>query len=124
MANREAAALLLRDPRLFWGKVIEAFIKSGWQPPRPDSRIVEAVGRDIYRITGIRGWGKPTLSLTDLELRELQRMADGFSVEESAARRGVSIDSVKSMRKNINRKLAARNGPHAVAIGIREAMIE
>lgn len=62
------------------------------------------------------------LSLTEIEV--LRDAADGLTIDETAERRSKSSQTVKSQRSTVILKLNARNIAHAVAVGIREHLIE
>lgn len=62
-------------------------------------------------------------ALTAREVEVLQAASDGEAYDEIAARLYVSKETIKSHRRLINGKLEARNGTHAVAIGIRRGLI-
>lgn len=76
----------------------------------------------------------PTLLMTDpspaeqpLSEREreiLQLLAEGFHTEEVARRIGLSVETVKSDTKRVIAKLQADTRTHAVAIALRQAIIE
>lgn len=56
--------------------------------------------------------------LTGREIQVLERIAQGHNYEVIGEELGVTVDTVKSHMRRIFKKLKARNGPHAVAIGI------
>jgi DNA-binding CsgD family transcriptional regulator len=56
--------------------------------------------------------------LTGREIQVLDLIARGHNYEVIGEELGVTVDTVKSHMRRIFRKLKARNGPHAVAIGI------
>lgn len=62
--------------------------------------------------------------LTRRQRQILQRLADGESATMAARELGVSEETVKSHMKNILARLGARNRTHAVAIAIRESLVE
>jgi DNA-binding NarL/FixJ family response regulator len=62
--------------------------------------------------------------ITRRQRQILQLLAEGESAGVAATTLGLSEETVKSHTKNILARLGARNRAHAVAIGIREAMIE
>ena len=62
-------------------------------------------------------------ALTPREVEVLEALAQGESSRATGARLYLSEETIKSHRKNINGKLKARNGTHAVAIGIRRGLI-
>ena len=54
----------------------------------------------------------------------LQRIADGDSTTATARQLGLSEETVKTHTKNALARLGARNRTHAVAIALREHLIE
>jgi DNA-binding CsgD family transcriptional regulator len=62
--------------------------------------------------------------LSKTELDVLRDAADGLTIEETAERRRKSAQTVKSQRSTVILKLNARNIAHAVALGIREHLID
>ncbi|MEK6278095.1 MAG: response regulator transcription factor [Actinomycetota bacterium] len=62
--------------------------------------------------------------LTRRQRQLLQMLADGESTTIAAERLGLSEQTIKTHTKNILARLAARNRAHAVAIALRESLIE
>jgi DNA-binding NarL/FixJ family response regulator len=62
--------------------------------------------------------------LTRRQREILQRIADGESTTVAARELGLSEETVKTHTKNILARLGARNRTHAVAIALRESLIE
>jgi len=62
--------------------------------------------------------------LTEREREILQLLAEGLHTEEVARRMGLSAETVKSDTKRAIQKLEADTRVHAVAIALRQAMIE
>jgi DNA-binding CsgD family transcriptional regulator len=62
--------------------------------------------------------------LTPSELAVLWDAAAGMTSSECASKRHKSTETVKSQRKAILMKLGARNMAQAVAVGVRESLIE
>ena len=62
--------------------------------------------------------------LTRRQREILQLLADGGSTAAAARELGLSEETVKTHTKNILARLSARNRPHAVAIALRESLIE
>ena len=62
--------------------------------------------------------------LSEREREILQLLAEGFHTEEVARRIGLSTETVKSDTKRAILKLEADTRVHAVAIALRQAMIE
>jgi DNA-binding NarL/FixJ family response regulator len=66
----------------------------------------------------------PDAPLSEREREILQLLAEGLHTEEVARRIGLSIETVKSDTKRAILKLEADTRVHAVAIALRQAMIE
>jgi two-component system, NarL family, response regulator len=64
--------------------------------------------------------GKLTLRQREI----LQRLANGESTAAAARDLGLSEETVKTHTKNILARLGARNRTHAVAIALRESLVE
>jgi DNA-binding NarL/FixJ family response regulator len=62
--------------------------------------------------------------LTRRQREILQLLADGGSTAVAARELGVSEETVKTHTKNVLARLGARNRTHAVAIALRESLIE
>jgi len=62
--------------------------------------------------------------LSEREREILQLLAEGFHTEEVARRIGLSVETVKSDTKRVIGKLQADTRTHAVAIALRQALIE
>src|SRR5205809_863750 len=70
--------------------------------------------------------GAPTAeqALSEREREILQLLAEGYHTEEVARRIGLSVETVKSDTKRVIAKLQADTRTHAVAIALRQALIE
>jgi DNA-binding NarL/FixJ family response regulator len=62
--------------------------------------------------------------LTGRQRQILQRLADGQSTTTAARELDLSEETVKTHTKNMLARLGARNRTHAVAIALRESLIE
>jgi len=93
--------------------------------------------RAIRTVTAGRAFVDPSLSpallmtgnaadapLSEREREILQLLAEGFHTEEVARRIGLSAETVKSDTKRAIAKLEADSRVHAVAIALRQAIIE
>jgi DNA-binding NarL/FixJ family response regulator len=90
------------------------------------SRAVEAASEaetfiDPATPTGRRGGAR---ALTKRQREILQMFADGQSTARVAKRLGLSGETVKTHTKQILTRLEARDRAHAVAIGLRNALID
>jgi DNA-binding NarL/FixJ family response regulator len=63
-------------------------------------------------------------SITNRQRQILQLLADGESTTVAARQLGLSEETVKTHMKNILARLGAKNRSHAVAIGLRESLID
>ena len=68
------------------------------------------------------GAGEQPLSEREREI--LQLLAEGYHTEEVARRIGLSVETVKSDTKRVIAKLQADTRTHAVAIALRQAIID
>ena len=102
------------ETRIAWGKLIHVFIKAGWNPPTPSTRIADRILDDIARSEGA------TLDLSSREVAFLADSAEGLTVGEIGRKRGVSAETVKTRLTNARQRLGAKNTAHAVAIALRE----
>jgi DNA-binding NarL/FixJ family response regulator len=63
-------------------------------------------------------------ALSEREREILQLLAEGYHTEEIAGRIGLSAETVKSDTKRVIAKFGANTRTHAVAIALRQALIE
>ena len=68
--------------------------------------------------------GMADAPLSEREREILQLLAEGYHTEEVARRIGLSAETVKSDTKRAIQKLEADTRVHAVAIALRQAIIE
>src|ERR671915_21287 len=104
-------------------------------------RIAEAAPEDLLRAIRTVTTGKPFVDpslspallmsavgpdapLSEREREILQLLAEGLHTEEVARRIGLSVETVKSDTKRAILKLEADTRVHAVAIALRQAIIE
>lgn len=129
------------DPSLLWiggavarpntakklrAAVIRDLIRAGWNPPTPTDAQAHRILDDIVRLAHDRRGRQArsdSLGLTAHELRVLGMIADGLTVPEVADQLERSPETVKKTVRSVRRKLGARNGPHAVAIGFRTGIL-
>ncbi len=69
------------------------------------------------RVNGNRG-------LTRRQREILQLYADGMSTDDAAAKLGLSTETIRSHTKGLLARLSARDRAHAVAIALRNSLIE
>ena len=94
--------------------------------------------RAIRTVAGGKAFVDPSLSpallmtdalegeqpLSEREREILQLLAEGYHTEEVARRIGLSVETVKSDTKRVIGKLQADTRTHAVAIALRQAIID
>ena len=66
----------------------------------------------------------PDAPLSEREREILQLLAEGYHTEEIARRIGLSVETVKSDTKRVILKLQADTRTHAVAIALRQSLID
>jgi DNA-binding CsgD family transcriptional regulator len=109
----------LPSDRVTWGKIVAVFVRLGWSPPPLKDHQAQRLLDDMA-VTGY--WGE-TLDLSPVELRSLERVAYGDTVDEIASRFAWSPDTVKTIQARARHKLGARNSANAVAIAVAEELI-
>lgn len=127
MPGTGIVALAQRAERHAAGEALEAgalayVAKSS--PPEVLRSAIEAAadaGRFVDPATEPGGTGSP---LTRRQRETLQLLADGLSTADVASRLGLSAETVRTHTKAILARLEARDRTHAVAIGLRSALIE
>ena len=97
-------------------------IERGWNPPKPSSRIAEAITDDIERVSGGYG-GIASIELAPREERAIRLAAEGLNTSEAAEVAGVSQNTMKTQLREAMERLGARNKPNAVAIAFRLGII-
>ena len=95
-------------------------------PPEQLSRAVEAAADAETFVDPAAGGRRPRAgqSLTKRQREILQMFADGNSTEKVARRLGLSTETVKTHTKQLRSRLRAQDRAHAVAIGIRNSLID
>jgi len=110
------------------GKLVHAFIRAGWNPPPPSTRITRhmledmAEGRDPLHQRASRATA--TLDLSPQQRTALTLTAMGMAGPEAAEAMGIAHETVRSHLKKTRDRLGARNTAHAVAIALCEEMID
>jgi DNA-binding CsgD family transcriptional regulator len=116
------------DNHIILGKLVHAFIRAGWNPPPPSTRIVRHIledmadGRDPMR--GDVSIHNATLDLSPQQRAVLTLTAMGMAGPEAAEAMDISHETVRWHLKATRDRLGARNTAHAVAIALREEIIE
>jgi two-component system invasion response regulator UvrY len=95
-------------------------------PPEELSRAVEAAADAETFIDPAAGARRPRAgqTLTKRQRQILQMFADGDSTAKVARRLGLSAETVKTHTKQLRSRLRAHDRAHAVAIGIRNSLID
>jgi DNA-binding NarL/FixJ family response regulator len=62
--------------------------------------------------------------LTEKQLMVAQLLSDGLTVEEIAAERHRSVQTIRKHVEQARDRLGARNLAHLVALGLRQGMIQ
>jgi DNA-binding CsgD family transcriptional regulator len=65
-------------------------------------------------------YGRP---LSERELEVLHAAARGETMDETATRLWLSLETIKSHRRYVIAKLGARNLPHAIALAVRSGLM-
>jgi DNA-binding CsgD family transcriptional regulator len=66
--------------------------------------------------------GRSALSRRELEV--LRDMANGYTLDQTARRQRRAADTVKAQRSSVLLKLHARNASHAVALALRDGILQ
>jgi len=95
-------------------------------PPEELGRAVEAAADSETFIDPAAGGRRPRAgqSLTNRQREILALFADGNSTSQVARKLGLSAETVKTHTKQLMARLRARDRAHAVAIGIRNSLID
>jgi DNA-binding CsgD family transcriptional regulator len=64
---------------------------------------------------------KPTLTIREIEI--MKDVSDGYTSGEIAARRNLSVHTIRNHRKNILKKMGLNNIVNAVSRGIRDGWL-
>lgn len=109
------------------GKLVHAFIRAGWNPPRPSTRIAHHIledmreGRDpVHRDVAIDA---ATLELSPRQRTVLTLTAMGMEGPNVAKALGISHETVRWNLKKARSRLGARTTAHAVAVALRAGII-
>lgn len=102
-----------------------AFVAKSSSPEELSRAVEAAAGAETF-IDPAAGGRRPRTSqtLTRRQREILQLFADGNSMTQVARRLGVSPETVKTHNKQLLSRLRARDRAHAVAIGIRNSLID
>lgn len=100
-----------------------AYVSRGAGPDELRSAVAAAVEQERFVDPAVPGPGSRG-RLTRRQRQILQLLADGGSTTIAAEELQVSEETVRTHTKNLIARLEARNRAHAVAIGLRESLIE
>jgi DNA-binding NarL/FixJ family response regulator len=102
-----------------------AFVAKSSEPDKL-SRAVEAAADSETFIDPAAGGRRPRAgqSLTKRQRQILQMFADGNSTTQVARKLGLGAETVKTHTKQLLSRLRARDRAHAVAIGLRNSLID
>ena len=113
------------------GRLIHAFLRAGWNPPVPSSRVAERILVDLAEVDAVErrdsGHGnhvrlRPVLS--PRQRTALTLTASGMTGPKAAEAMDVSHETIKSHLKHARHRLGASTNAHAVAIALRDEVIE
>jgi DNA-binding NarL/FixJ family response regulator len=95
-------------------------------PPDALTRAVDAAAdaETFVDPAARRGNGKARAALTRRQRQILQLIADGHSTSIAAKRLGLSAETIRTHTKALLARLGARDRAHAVAIGLRNSLID
>jgi len=100
-----------------------AYVSRGAGPKELREAVAAAVEQERFVDPAVPGRGHRG-RLTRRQRQILQLLADGGSTTVAAEELQVSEETVRTHTKNILARLEARNRAHAVAIGLRESLID
>ena len=100
-----------------------AYVSRGAGPDELRSAVAAAVEQERFVDPAVPGPGSRG-RLTRRQRQILQLLANGGSTTIAAEELQVSEETVRTHTKNLIARLEARNRAHAVAIGLRESLIE
>ena len=100
-----------------------AYVSRGAGPKELREAVAAALEQERFIDPAVPGRGHRG-RLTRRQRQILQLLADGGSTTAAAEELQVSEETVRTHTKNILGRLEARNRAHAVAIGLRESLIE
>jgi DNA-binding CsgD family transcriptional regulator len=67
---------------------------------------------------------KANIRVTNREIEVLKLSAEGYALKQIAALLNISADTAETHSRNLMAKLQAKNMKHAIAIGLRNRLIE
>jgi two-component system, NarL family, response regulator len=100
-----------------------AYVARTASPAELRKAVEAAIAQESFMDPGLPPKGSRG-KLTRRQLQILQLLADGESTTFAARSLGLSEETVKTHMKNALARLGARNRTHAVAIGLREHLLD
>lgn len=100
-----------------------AYVSRSAQPEQLRKAVEAAVQQESFLDPGVPPKGSRG-KVTRRQRQILQLLADGESTTFAARQLGLSEETVKTHTKNALARLGARNRTHAVAIGLREHLLD
>ena len=100
-----------------------AYVSRGAEPGRLREAVEAALAHGSFLDPAVPPKGSRG-TLTRRQRQILQLLADGESTTAAARELGVGPETIKSHTKNILARLGARNRANAIAIALRESLIE
>ena len=100
-----------------------AYVARTASPAELRKAVEAAIAQESFMDPGLPPKGSRG-KLTRRQLQILQLLADGESTTFAARSLGLSEETVKTHTKNALARLGARNRTHAVAIGLREHLLD
>jgi DNA-binding CsgD family transcriptional regulator len=109
------------------GRLVQAFIRAGWSPPPPPTRVMHRMLDDMAEGRDPAGHDnaipKATLDLSPQQRTVLSLAAMGMTSRDAAQALGVSLETVRWTIKKARARLGARTTTQAVALALREQVI-
>jgi DNA-binding CsgD family transcriptional regulator len=110
------------------GKLVQAFIRAGWNPPPPSTRIMRHILEDMVEgrdpVHRDRAIDKATLDLSPQQRTVLTLTAMGMAGPHVARALGISHETVRWTLRKTRDRLGARTTAHAVAVAVARGIIE
>ena len=117
--------------RIVLGKLIHAFIRAGWIPPTPSSRVASHILDDLAEVDAGENRDSEhdnhaplSAVLSPQQRTALTLTAIGMTGPKAARAMHVSHETIRSHLKHARYRLGASTVAHAVAIALRDELIE
>jgi DNA-binding CsgD family transcriptional regulator len=119
-----------RRNHIVLGQLIHAFIRAGWNPPSPSSRIADHILDDLTEVDAERSRGSrhddhraSSTALSPRQRTALTLTAVGMTAPKAAQAMDVSPETIRSHLKHARHRLGAATVAQAVAIALRDEII-